>query len=371
MKRYLKLVIIGLLLSTSFSVLADDGGAVVIDETQLQKAEVIEGQKTQIKLKSITYEVESVPDKLKMLEAMGLKGEATSINPMEAYDNMNAEARAQFQQTRLLFLEQVARVLNRTQFAIGAGSLVGSGFKFVKQKSLSLIGKGAPTGPTKEALAFKERGRLAVQSVLQGVDYKLWSQAPMLIEANEFGMSVALGLLAEGGVRRTGGGGVEELGLSFAYNKTQKAFVFEIYHNSEKFENSKSVVAAVGIMGKAGIHFGKRSGASGLKGGSFYPPFVPGYSMATPEYFSAGFSSSLGLPPSPFVDIMTFSNKFERTTLLRVSVSPLVKGFVRMHIGDLSRPFVLVILRVADIYKGVEHLIRYRGRMACGPVFSI
>lgn len=371
MKRYLKAIVVGILLSsTPFVVQADEGPDFIIEEAQLPKAEVRESDKTQIRVKDVVYEVRSTPNKAEMLEALGLNSETDKVNPLEAYENMSAEAKNQFQQTRLMFLEQIARVLNKTQFALGAGSLVGNGFRFVKQKSLQLIGRGS-TSPAQEAVAFKQRSRMAVQSVLQGIDYKLWSQAPMLIEANEFGMSVALGLLAEGGTRRRGGGGVEEIGLSFAYNKTQKAFVFEIYHNSEKFENSKSLVAALGVMGKAGIHFGKRSGASSLRGGSFYPPVVPGYSMTTPEYFSAGFSSSLGLPPSPFVDIMTFSNKFERTTLLRVTVSPLVKGFVRMHIGDLTRPFVLVVLRVADMYKGVENLIRYRGRSACGPVFSL
>lgn len=369
MKRYLHIFVVGLLLTTSFVARADEGPEFIVEEAQLPRAEVLESTKTQIKIRDIVYEVDARPNKDTMIEAMGLKGEG-GVNPLEPYEAMNAESKNQFQQTRLMFLENVARVLHKTQFALGAGSLVGSGFKFVKQKSLQIIGKGTTEAPA-ETRTFKQRSRAAVQSILQGVDYKLWSQAPMLIEANEFGMSVALGILAEGGARRRGGGGVEELGLSFAYNKSQKAFVFEIYHNSEKFESSKSLVAALGIMGKAGIHFGKRSNAGGLKGGSFYPPVVPGFSMTSPEYFAAGFSSSLGLPPSPFVDIMTFNNKFERTTLLRVTVSPVIKGFVRMHIGDVTRPFVLVALRVVDVYKGVENFIRYRGRSACGPIFAL
>ncbi|WP_374032276.1 hypothetical protein [Bdellovibrio bacteriovorus] len=49
------------------------------------------------------------------------------------------------------------------------------------------------------------RSQQAVQSILRGLDYKLWSQAPLVIDSNEFGLSVSAGILAEAGVLRKGG----------------------------------------------------------------------------------------------------------------------------------------------------------------------
>src|SRR5690606_4817294 len=125
----------------------------------------------------------------------------------------------------------------------------------------------------KEKRTFSERSRLAAQAILQGIDYKLWSQAPLLIDANEFGVSASIGLLAETGVLRKGGGGAEEIGLSFAYNKKSRAFVFEIFHNSERFDNTKAAVSVIGVVGKLGLSMAHKDAgfeARTMKGSAFY-----------------------------------------------------------------------------------------------------
>jgi hypothetical protein len=159
---------------------------------------------------------------------------------------------------------------------------------------------------------------------------------------------------------KKGAGGAEEVGFSLAFNKTQKAFVFEIFHNSEKFDNTKAAVSVIGIVGKAGMTMGHREGAETIRGSSFYPPAVPGYSMSSPEVFSAGASSSLGFPPPPLADLLTFTNQFQRQALLRVTVSPLVKGFVRIHVGDVKGSVTLIGMRFVDIYTVVAQKIRLK-----------
>jgi hypothetical protein len=94
--------------------------------------------------------------------------------------------------------------------------------------------------------------------------------------------------------------------------------------------------------------------------------------MNSPEYFAAGFSSSLGLPPPPLADLMTFTNKFERHSLIRVTVSPLVKGFIRLELGDVKGSFKGIAIRFADIFKTIAykvHILRRPGQ--CASVFAI
>ncbi|MDG0815840.1 hypothetical protein [Bdellovibrio svalbardensis] len=362
---------------------ADESVETEVVETLLDPARVAQQEKLLIKLsEDKVFSFDAIPDREQMKEALGLKlpekvkeqiiargGSLEEIDPLQPYESMAPESRQKFQEMRILFLTNAARILNSTKFVFGAGSVAGDVLSFVKVKTLKAIGKN-PEVETKAQRTFQQRSHEAVASVLKGIDYKLFSQAPLVIESNEFGMSVSAGIVAETGVLRKGGGGAEELGFSLAFNKTKRAFVFEIFHNSEKFDNTKAAVSVVGLVGKAGITMGRREGAETLKGSSFYPPAVPGYSTSSADYFSAGLSSSLGLPPPPLADLLTFTNKSERNALIRVTVSPIVKGFVRLQFGDVRGSIRLVTMKFVDVYTAVADKVRAMGRRSCGPVFG-
>jgi len=259
--------------------------------------------------------------------------------------------------------------LMASKLALGAGSLVGDSLSFVKVKMKHAIGKGKDeTLPSK--VAFAERSQRVIQNILRSVDYKLWSQAPLLLASNEYGLSMSVGIQAETGVMHKGGGGADELGLSLAYNKEKRAFVFEIFHNSENFDNTKAAVTVLGIVGKGGLVMSRRSGAEKIKGTSFYPPVVPGFSTISPDYFAGGVSSSLGFPPPPLADLMTYTNRFERNALIRITVSPIVKGFVRLQIGDLKGSMNLVVMRFSDVYRAISNKVFRSGKHSCAMVFS-
>ncbi len=373
-----------LLLTTSTLVWAQETPVETeVVETVLDKAQVVEKERTVIRLsEGRVYEFDAIPDKEEMKAALGLKlpekvkeqilargGSIEEADPLLAYESLPEERKQKFKEMRVFFLTNAARILNSTKFVFGAGSLVGDGLSFVKVKVKQAFGKEVEKTPSVQR-TFNERSQQAVQAVLKGIDYKLWSQAPLVIDSNEFGVSLSVGLLAETGVLRRGGGGAEEVGLSFAFNKNSRAFVFEIFHNSENFDNTKAAVTVLGVVGKAGVTLGRRQGSETLKGSSFYPPAVPGYSMASPEYFSAGLSSSLGLPPPPLADLLTFTNRFERNTLIRVTVSPMVKGFVRLQFGDVRGSVRLVAMRFVDVYRAISDKVLMTGRRSCGVVFN-
>ncbi|MFN7823766.1 MAG: hypothetical protein ACK5P6_00225 [Pseudobdellovibrionaceae bacterium] len=121
-----------------------------------------------------------------------------------------------------------------------------------------------------------------------------------------------------------GFGGQFDLGISFGYNRESKAFVFQIYRNIEKFNNTKmGAMGYFGVAGKLGIMISHRSPQemmTPLIGSTFYPPGVPAYLSETPHMFSSGMSTGLGLPPPPFGDFLTFTNDLHHRTVLRVGV---------------------------------------------------
>lgn len=326
-----------------------------------------------------TFEFANEPDVDKMRESLGLNlsekmkaqvlaagGSIDPVNPLAAYETLSDEKRAQFQASRVAILKGTARFLTWTKFAYGAGTFVGDAVSFVKVKTLKAIGKEVEVAP-KEKRTFQMRSEQAVENILRGLDYKLFSQAPLVVDKNEVGLVLSMGILAESGVAKKGFGGSEEIGLSMAYSKSKKAFIFEIFHSSEKFESTLSGVGVVGIVGKAGIQVAHRHGAESLKGTSFYPPGIPGFSTISPEYAAIGVSSSYGLPP--LADYMTYSNKFERTNMIRITISPLVPGFVRVQFGSFVRPFQLMGMRFVDGFQLIAQKIKSKKAPSCAALF--
>lgn len=393
MQSLLRFSILVLLIASAWiptwaQTVSEEGLVTEVEQRVLENSQVQEdtqSEKILIRVSELrSYEVDAVPNIDEMKAALGLilpekvkaqilahGGVIEDVDPMDAYKNMTPEMKAKFQEARLHFLGNAARILSSSRMALGAGSLVGDAFSFVKVKVKKAFGKEVEEGE-KVRRTFSERSFQAVQAALKGIDYKLWSQAPMVVDSNEFGLSLSLGLVAETGILKKGGGGAEELGISLAMNKAQRAFVFEIFHNSESFDNTKAAISVLGIVGKAGMTMGHREGAQTLKGSSFYPPAVPGFSSASPDFFSAGLSSSLGLPPPPLADLMTFTNKFERHIWIRVTVSPVVKGFVRVQFGDVRGSIKLVAMRFVDVFKAISDKVVkvVAGNRSCGAVFQ-
>lgn len=351
-------------------------------ESILAPAKVDQGEQLIIKLnEDKVFTFDTVPDREKMKEALGLKvpdklkqqilarnGTIEEADPLQAFASMSDENQKKFMDMRVKFLTNAARVLNSTKFAFGAGSLVGDTFSFIKIKTLQAVGK-TTANSTGFQRSFQQRSQETIASMLTGIDYKLFSQAPLVIESNEVGISLSAGILAESGVLRRGGGGSEELGFSLAFNKTSKAFVFELFHNSEKFDNTKAAVTVLGVVGKAGMTMGRREGPETLKGSSFYPPVVPAFSSTSSDYFFAGLSSSVGLPPPPLADFLTFTNKFERHVWIRITVSPVLKGFVRLQIGDVQGSFKLIGLKFIDAFTAITDKVRMARARSCLPLF--
>lgn len=397
MKRFVLSAFTGAFLVSAFAVFAyaeePDRVDFELEEKTLKDDRVrVEGEFTDIKVKEgVVFRVETKPTHEAMVEALGLRNnndlstfatqderaqlramgiDVDPVNPVEAdpladYKNLDEAGKQRFEKARLLYLGLAAKALHNSRMAIGGGMVVGDSFSYLFAK---VRGKEVHT---EKDPARREK---MIQKVLTSLNYRLFSQAPLVASSNEVGLVLTVGVIGVSGAKNKGVGGLVETGLMLGFNKENKSLVMENFIGPERFMNSLSVISVFGLNIKAGFYLASRDkGGEALnrKGVSFYPPAVPGFSSMGPKQFMMGFSSGLTFPPSPFADIMTFSSSHNQVVSLRVEVSKAFKGFVRMSVGEygtLVKPvFISIKQHIEQVRYGIAHL---RGK-TCRQAFAI
>ena len=316
------------------------------------------------------------------------------------YHELDNEQRLSFNQNRVLFLTSLARALHTVKYGVGIGSIVkdhvsyhyGNLKKGVKnvwesfrtpshdyrveqeiwaarERAMS-IQEEMQNDEEQVKLTLKERSEEAILATLKAMDQKLcWNQAPLMARSNEYGVMAAVGIVGLGGIRNgKGWGGSIDLGISVAYNRDQRSMVIQIFREFEKYKNTTMPAVSIGgTVVKVGGFIANQKNEYARKGSSFYPPSLPGFSSFSPDYFAGGFSSGLTIPPSPIGDMLTYTNSLNQKALIRISVSPMLKGFVRVHtgLGKDSLSFVLT-----PVQKAIESIRAYfTPKISCNTVF--
>ena len=281
-----------------------------------------------------------------------------------------------FLQTRSDFLQKAAQGLQALKYGFGFGVVVKNYFQFRSEKKsvqkLVSESKNWITGDRDDLLLAIQRNENALSekqqllrdqsitqkadqvtaSILNSLDRQLWEQSAIVAHANEFGIVAAVGVQAEGGTRATakGWGGLTDIGISIGYNRDDKTLAIQIFHELESFKSTQMPMVAIGgALVKAGFYVANQNEELTARGSSFYPPMAPGFSTSTNHSFMAGFSSGLTWPPSPLEDMLTYSNQLSQTTLLRITFSPLTKGFVRIQSGALKQIYSLSLLSIKKV----------------------
>ncbi len=187
-----------------------------------------------------------------------------------------------------------------------------------------------------------------IDSVIRALDLKLWQQAPIIANSNEFGVLVAAGPVALAGRPNTGKGGAIDFGLSVGYNSEERSLAIQLFTGIEKYQTTlMPAVFMAGAVGKLGIYFSQQKESLSSVGNSFYPAMIPGFTSKTPTFFATGFSTGITAPPSPLGDAMTYENSLSRKILIRLTISPFTKGFVRIRslLNHSSLNFALLPIR--------------------------
>lgn len=319
--------------------------------------------------------------------------EAPASAERSAYDSLPPEEKTSFLKNRQNFLASLARGLQALRYGFGIGSVVKDTLRY----SLRPLGddlllsraQDMPPGVRVEFLeayqrvlreraeadearmkrTFKEKSEEVISSMLRGLDRQLWSQAPLLAHANEFGVMASVGLQALGGVDRKGWGGIFDLGLSVGYNRDSRSVVFQLFRNFERFQSTAmKAVFVAGILGKLGMYIAnQKTGELRRQGTTFYPPVIPGFSSSTSTSFSTGLSTGLNIPPPPFGDLLTYSTRLNQGILLRITISPVMPGFIRLQTGFGLHTLKFIIEPVTSAINSARTLTM--SRRLCGPVF--
>ena len=253
-------------------------------------------------------------------------------NPLESFESMSTQDQIKFRHARLAVLRGLARFLHYAQPGITVGMITKDTLSYI-------IKKGLGKTVTKNEATLKERRHQSIQSLLNSVNNRLFFQAPLIIKRNEIGLFIRTGPIALSGVRNKGMGGLIEAGLSVGFNTTTKSLIFELVVNPEKFHDSAAMATVVGVNFKAGVAVGYVAPGQerkNIKGTTFYPPMLPGFSSTSQSQMEFGASSGLGFPPPPLADLLTFTNNFEKVKILRVSIPVFTLGFPRIVVGELG-----------------------------------
>lgn len=305
-----------------------------------------------------------------------IKRHAQHPEDAEAYNGIPAEEQLQFHNTRFFILKSIAAVLNFSRFASGSALLIGEKIYHTLKSRPSTVAyldgymatdERLPldsevdqmTDSSPPVMSIKERGFAFARKILDAIDRQLWRQAPLVGRSDEFGLLVSVGAQAEVAKGSKGFGGSWSLGISLGYNRSQNAVVFEIYREKESVHKALPAVSVAAVLGKIGGFIQQSEAArpeseeriKESKGQAIYPPGFPAFMEATPTFFGSGMSSALGVPPPPISDAFAYINNLNRKTLVKISVSPLLKGFVRMR-SDLD---LKLIKKAARAERSVAH----------------
>ncbi len=241
-----------------------------------------------------------------------------------ALKSLNEQEKEIFYNKRNNILRSVAVSLNMIKYGFGAGHVVKEKLVFWK--------KSEEADQFKKTM--KEVSHEIIYKILQAIDQQIHQQAKVFVSANEFGFLTSAHLIAEGyKANSPGKGGVFGLGLSIGYNFEQKMLIFEIYKESEKFKSSMMPAFFVGgLVGKIGTYmsYNAKNKLQNV-GETFYPPGAPGFAYSNANKAAGGMSSGLTIPPFPFGDMLTYTNKGSQKSLIQIRISPLYKGYIRIN----------------------------------------
>ena len=331
-----------------------------------------------------------------------LKKHAITLSPPQphesdytAFAKLSGAEKIKFNRNRQLFLTQFAKALYAFKYGFGVGSVVKNQLKFVVAATSSPLtqfihGSMAvdPNLTSNSDLkydryssdeldneirqSFKERSEEIVLNLVKAIDRTLWKQAALFADTNEVGFMSAIG--AEFFLRipkMKGRGRAYDVGLSVGYNRSTQAIVFQIFRDVEKFKDTIS--AALFITGssvKSGMYIAnQQQGEMSNRGTAFYPPMVPGFSTLTNDRFITGFSSGITLPPSPFGDLLTYSTYLDQKAWLRISISPLFKGFIKVETSLSKESIKASVYSVLEVVKSLGR--RSRSSISCNLVHQI
>lgn len=189
------------------------------------------------------------------------------------------------------------------------------------QDTLNEIAK-LEAGESVTDMSFIQQIREAHQEFLQSFNKGLFRQARLLIDSNNFGAILTLGPIGLYGFQEKGDGGLFEFMITAAINFETQEFNLTLIKNLEKFSRAPlTPVSIVGINFKVGAFMNDRTYALTQNKNVLYTPAAPLFISESTGYFSTGVSSTIGLPPPPVADILTYKTTGQNKEILNLKLT--------------------------------------------------
>lgn len=309
----------------------------------------------------------------------------TADEDRETYGSMSEQDQKKFQVNRLFYLSRLATVLEKTELTLGSGSLIKNKFKriFSRKPKNPPSDEQAVTDSVNEAKrSWKEQATSRAQEFnkffLEKTDEYLWKQAKVVTKQNEFSFTTSIGVIAQTGIKDKGIGGSFSVGVNVGFNSDDKAMVFEIFIEWEKFKKTFYPMFLVGVVPKAGVLM-KVQGEDGelrsRSGNSLNPPGAPVYFVESDEMFIVGGSSSAFTSFPPVIsDWYAYINSTTRRPVLRMSFGSMHRNFMRMKVAGQDK-LVSYFQPISDFIKEIDvktkaaSFIRTCGSVLNTPIF--
>ncbi|MFN3455918.1 MAG: hypothetical protein ACK41T_13265, partial [Pseudobdellovibrio sp.] len=224
--------------------------------------------------------------------------------------------------------------LKAIKYGIGLGIVTKNKAIFLKQK----IQKRQMNN--RSSISLDDQKFIFYQSMLNRFDQFMWKRAKIFSGSNEVGLSLsanAVAIASAGSKIKIGGSlGV---GISLGFNFERRALVFQIFTLNERYQTSMlKAFAVVGAIGKIGPYIvNDQYHIYNEKGTHFMPPLIPTYYTEMPSKINTGFAVGVKIPPPPFSSAVTFTNKVNDQTLLKIEFSSLYKYFIKVNAVQAGR----------------------------------
>lgn len=272
------------------------------------------------------------------------------------YYSLNTNSQAEFQKNRLFILGKFASVMEKTELVVGFVSVIKSKLKNIfkkKDKGQTVLG----------VLDSREKGHEVISRMIEVIDRRLWLRAPVVATQNEFAFTLGVSALAMAGHRKVGVGTSLGLMISMGFNRQTRKAIFEITLETQKFSRAWGVptlLLAIAPRGSISVTDQRPKAEMDLREGrNYYPPLAAGYFFDTEHHVEIGAESHLLSCPPLYPMACTFMTKVWRLPALRITVSPLTKGFVRVLFpGFMTRAVANEVSRVQENIENASELIK-------------
>lgn len=274
-----------------------------------------------------------------------LAADFPTSDQQQHFQNMSVVQQQAFLQKRSEIVQQTKKILQKLKPVFYVVDVLKSQAKDIQ--SLLVSQNEEPSDEIKEIIRIDQLNhpekyqsstmKVRVQSLVEGlinsIENQLWNQSELVARANEFSFLASASLQLEAGHKQKetqkGWGGLFEIGFSLGYNTDKKSVFFQLFHAKESFKSTvMKAVFIASMTPKAGLQIANRSDANQthqMNAETFYPPMVPGFQMTSKESYAFGISSGIGFPPSPFGDLLTYTNSRVQKNIVRVDYSPMLE----------------------------------------------